>query len=575
MELTSSNVGSAGRRYLPWLGLLCILASFVIAVVQVHPTNFFGLSEDDSIYFSSAKALAEGKGYVLESFPGTPAATKYPVFYPWVLSWVWRWNPSFPANLRDAIAVTVAFGVLYVTAAFLFFRRLKGLCQAEALALTAFCALHPLVIFYSGRLLTEIPFAALALAAMVLAEKAAQREETASVAACGVLTGLAILTRVLGVPIAAGIAVAFAARRAWRQLAVFCGCVAPFFGALAWRVIFSHAPVSPVSGAAASTPGWIQTWTYYTNYLNVWKEGVPNTSVFLAMLQNNALWLLRAPADYFVSPWPATHTLKGQVLAFVVTGVIVKGILRMVRDRRVRVIHWVLPFYGVTMLLWNFPEGGRFLIPFLPLFAAALWVEIKYLLDMVDAALTGTKPIGERLVALGFGAVIALFIGAVSFNYAGGLRKEVAAMGEERAALLREKREAYEWLARSTDQNARAIAYEDASLYLYTGRVAARPIAFTTAEFYERWRLEKILEHMTDVAQAIKADYWLVSADDFNSEWPEASAQTQSRIRALEKVLPLVYSSAHGHVRIYSLDCLQPPKEAECDAVAARTTPPL
>ena len=148
-------------------------------------------------------------------------------------------------------------------------------------------------------------------------------------------------------------------------------------------------------------------------------------------------------------------------------------------------------------------------------------------------------------------------------------------MGEERAALLREKREAYEWLARSTDQNARAIAYEDASLYLYTGRVAARPVAFTTAEFYERWRLEKILEHMTDVAQAIKADYWLVSADDFNSEWPEASAQTQSRIRALEKVLPLVYSSGHGHVRIYSLGCLQPPKEAECDAVAARTTPPL
>ena len=328
---------------------------------------------------------------MLESFPGTPAATKYPVFYPWVLSWVWRWNPSFPANLRDAIAVTVAFGVLYVTAAFLFFRRLKGLCQAEALALTAFCALHPLVIFYSGRLLTEIPFAALALAAMVLAEKAAQREETASVAACGVLTGLAILTRVLGVPIAAGIAVAFAARRTWRQLAVFCGCVAPFFGALAWRVIFSHAAVSPVSGAAASTPGWIQTWTYYTNYLNVWKEGVPNTSVFLAMLQNNALWLLRAPADYFVSPWPATHTLKGQVLAFVVTGVIVKGILRMVRDRRVRVIHWVLPFYGVTMLLWNFPEGGRFLIPFMPLFAAALWVEIKYLLDMVHAALNGNK----------------------------------------------------------------------------------------------------------------------------------------------------------------------------------------
>jgi hypothetical protein len=76
------------RRLAPWLGLGCILASFLAAVIWVHPTNFFGYTEDDSIYFSSAKGLAEGQGYVLASFPGTPVATKYPIFYPWLLSWV-------------------------------------------------------------------------------------------------------------------------------------------------------------------------------------------------------------------------------------------------------------------------------------------------------------------------------------------------------------------------------------------------------------------------------------------------------------------------------------------------------
>ena len=87
---------------LVYLGLLLILVAYVVSVIRLHPTNFFGLFEDDSIYFSSAKALAQGQGYVLPSVPGTPPATKYPILYPLILSLVWRWNPSFPANLAGA-----------------------------------------------------------------------------------------------------------------------------------------------------------------------------------------------------------------------------------------------------------------------------------------------------------------------------------------------------------------------------------------------------------------------------------------------------------------------------------------
>ena len=106
--------GIFDRHALAWLALACIPTLFCMAVIRLHPTNFFGYTEDDSIYFSSAKGIAEGKGYVLTSFPGTPTATKYPIFYPWLLSWVWRWNPSFPSNLIDAIGITVAFGGLYI-----------------------------------------------------------------------------------------------------------------------------------------------------------------------------------------------------------------------------------------------------------------------------------------------------------------------------------------------------------------------------------------------------------------------------------------------------------------------------
>src|ERR1700719_4068974 len=87
------------RSVLPWLGLVCIAILYVVAIVRLNPTSFFGMTGDDSLYFSSAKALSEGKGYVLPSLPGEPPATKYPILYPWLLSWVWRWNPSFPENL--------------------------------------------------------------------------------------------------------------------------------------------------------------------------------------------------------------------------------------------------------------------------------------------------------------------------------------------------------------------------------------------------------------------------------------------------------------------------------------------
>src|ERR1700751_30010 len=207
------------RRILPWLGFVCISLIYVLAIVRLGPTNYFGMSEDDSIYLSSAKALAEGKGYILPSVPGTPPATKYPILYPWLLSWVWRWNPSFPANLAAAVAITVAFGLGYVGLTFLFLRRVKGIGQLEALFLTAFCALHPIVLLYSSSVLSDIPFAAMALGAMLIADGAIQGEGQGMAAAySAVLVGLSMVLRVFRVPVAVGIFIAGVVRRAWRQL---------------------------------------------------------------------------------------------------------------------------------------------------------------------------------------------------------------------------------------------------------------------------------------------------------------------------------------------------------------------
>src|ERR1700730_9179456 len=162
-----------GRAF-PWIGLAVILICFVISIIREHPTNYFGLTGDDAVYLSSAQALAEGKGYVLPNLPGAPPATKYPILYSWLLSWVWRVNGSFPANLREATVITVVFGLAFITLALVFLRRLAGIGDTEALFITAFCALHPRVIFFSAVLMSDIPLAAPALATMLAADRAMQ-----------------------------------------------------------------------------------------------------------------------------------------------------------------------------------------------------------------------------------------------------------------------------------------------------------------------------------------------------------------------------------------------------------------
>jgi 4-amino-4-deoxy-L-arabinose transferase-like glycosyltransferase len=564
-------ISSISWRRLTWLALPVILASFVVAVIRLHPANFFGYTEDDSIYFSSAKALAEGKGYVLASFPGAPAATKYPVFYPWILSWVWRWNSSFPANLAYAIAISVAFGLIYLTVAFLFLRGLRGIGDGEALLLTGFCALHPLIIFYSGSVLSDIPFGAFALAALLLAEMALQqRQSTALAASCGLLAGLAMLTRVFGVPIAAGIVLAFVLRRAWRKLFIVCSALAPFLGALGWHAIFSRIPVSPASGPAASSSVWVHTWTYYTSYFDAWKEAIPTFSVFVAMLKNNAIVLLRTPGDYFVYPWPLAEHMAGTILATVVTVIVLKGILREARPAAVTPIQLALPFYALLALLWNYPQCDRFFIPFFPLFAAGVWIEGKHILRLARSSMAANEPSVEKILAVAFYIVLAAFAFTVGLDYTGGIRSASADKSRERSVLLQDKREAYNWLSRFTDSGARVVAYEDASEYLYAGRSSVRPFTFTTEEFYEPARLRRDLGHIADVSRAVGADYWIVSDDDYDIGWGEAYVAGSARMREMTRVLPVVFSSKGGHLRIYSLSCIQHPDTSGCES--ARVT---
>ena len=69
------------RRYqwiLPILVIAILSPSYWVAL---H-TPAAGIYHDDSIYLITARTMAEGRGYWIESIPTPIAQTKYPVLFP-------------------------------------------------------------------------------------------------------------------------------------------------------------------------------------------------------------------------------------------------------------------------------------------------------------------------------------------------------------------------------------------------------------------------------------------------------------------------------------------------------------
>src|SRR5262245_12039587 len=196
--------------------LLAILIAHLSGVLSLNPPSLFGLSQDDTLYFSSAKALAEGRGYILPSLPGTPAATKYPVLYPWLLSLVWKLNANFPANLWGAVALTYAFSVAAIVLTYLFCRSLE-VSRLQSLGVTGFFALHPTFIFYSARVMTDVPFTALALCLLVLARQALRKPSLRWSCLAGIACSLCIAMRLAGIAFLGAILLVFLSSRVWRR----------------------------------------------------------------------------------------------------------------------------------------------------------------------------------------------------------------------------------------------------------------------------------------------------------------------------------------------------------------------
>lgn len=571
----SSTESARGGVWI-WLALGLVAAAYLATAWRANPAVTFGTLQDDTLYFSSAKALAAGQGYILPNFPGHLSAAKYPKLYPLLLAGVWMVNPHFPSNLNLAAALTLAFGVAALVVVFLMLRRWPGVGDWPALLLTALSAFTAYFLYLSVGVMSDVPFMALTLAAAWLAQLSLERDPgVAAALAAGIVAGFSVGMRSLGIAAVAGIGLVMLAKRARRRLAWFCLPALPLTLLWLWPAASSILNLSADPLAAYPTaPGWAQTLCYYSSYGCSWRMNVTSLAALEAVGAVNLKGVVQQPGLYLLSPI-APSGLLSLVMVTLLSVAAYVGIIRHWRQVGWQPIHAIFLLYVAFILPWPYTPD-RFLLVFLPLFFGGVYLEGSRLAAIVAGRLRPGVGRGECVAAAALG-LAALALGTtIAANFLYATPKEISGVTRDRRRLLAAKQGAYHWIRQHASPDARIIAYQDGLAYLYTGRQSIRPIASLTQAFYmqDSRYAENDAAHLADVARHVSASYWLISPDDFALESPSDSRLLPAREKELLAGARTVYRSSEGGVVLYDVLCLWGPGKPGC-SVPSRAHAPI
>jgi hypothetical protein len=368
----------------PRLLVAAALALFgALALLVFDPRLFAG--GDNAVYYLLGKALASGRGYVTLYEPGDPPHSLYPPGYPILLVPIfWLFGGSFVAG--KALSLLASLAALALAARVLARRLDPESARRGAFAFALFLlAVNPTAIAYSHWMLSEMPFLAVSLGALVLAESGADRRRAWVGAA--LLAAAAYLIRTAALPL--GMAVAWAAWRVrgWRAgLGSLAICLAAVVG---WE-LRNHI-------VAPDQPGYLTQLLMVNSYYPQMGMLTPATFVARALSNLGEYAFLEIPRLV----WPFVPGLgveppsRAYLLGALLVSLMVFGLFRQVRRRGVRAGEVYAGLYAGILMSWQW-QGERFLLPVAPLLLSYLGVGIVDLARVVargrgDAASTSRR----------------------------------------------------------------------------------------------------------------------------------------------------------------------------------------
>lgn len=481
------------------------VAGFVLVLALIHcallawrsrAMPYLGSLHDDSVYWVTAKSLAEGKGYRVLSFPGQPYQTKFPPVYPILLSLAWRFWPNYPQNLVPALAINFLIFVVLVFALRSLYR-LFGLSEPQALLVCAIFALDPYVNVLATSLMSELLFLLLMVGSMLLAEAASRRPDSRLAFSSGILAGVACLTRIAGLPVLVSTPLVFALQRRYRHAVVFAAGLLPWIlGWNIWTRMHKQHPADFVD-------------LYYLDYLGEYRH-------FFSLRDLAAIAFTNS-----TRLWNGFATLLGVALApwfSALIGLIaIAGTVLLIRSSgRLYYAAFALG-YVVEMLWWPYVGiEGRLAAPVFPLLLVGLWKAFSVALQFALTMLT-SKAIWKSIPALGI--ILAEF--SIAFIWlvstAGGLNA-LRSRAASSTVLQSDAIAAYTWIKLHTPPDSIVIAKRDCVLYLNTGRASFFPFLSPRLSYWPGAPPFGEYSSVAEIARGRGARYAFVSDADSDGE---------------------------------------------------------
>ena len=460
-----------------------IVAVYFLIAAAIYVTAWllpgFGLFHDSALHLVTAKAIAAGHGYMIDSLPRPVPETQFPPLFSVLLALFTF--VSTQALWLKALPLVCGAGWLWAT------RRLllkMGASGNASLLLVALTAVSPTVVFLATNLLPETLFGLLAtLALLMLLEERAL--------AAGLFAGLATLTQTPGVALIAACILTLAARRRFRGAAIFAvtamAMVAPWFG---WSLAHMTHDAN-FGGVRAAT-------NIFTGLA---------ASEKAVVLGHNLLGVLASPYQL----------LTGFSSAFSAIGTVAILVWCLFQRRQILPDLFVA-FYALALLFFIAPPE-RFVAPILPLFLWMVWRVVRQI------------EVKEALAALVL-IVLAIPIYPDAMRLLRARGSGYFALEGEAPDRWNEMQRLYGFIRDKAAPDSVVLANMDALAFLNTGRRAVRGFAARDFDlFYGTIESPVTPDQLSKAIGEAGVGYLVLTPDN---ELPE-SASFHRSVEALER----------------------------------------